>query len=122
LGATWNDTAKLGEVTIPNTLYAEAESDPPYEIYIAPGFKVNDSTLAFIKTSMTKAKGKLNIGGYELSDDDTAFGFGFGLRSYITDNVFFNSEVERTEFKYSIGTTQIKTPVTRATLALGMTF
>jgi hypothetical protein len=140
LGASWMDTAKAGKLEIQGngSLVGTLESKPKYSVYIAPGYKINDSTLAYFKASFTKAKGRLTEtetsqipdgGGtssvqnrYNVNDDETALGYGFGLRSYVTDQIFLNADVSRTNFKYTFDGSDVRTPVVRATVAVGMSF
>ena len=127
VGAAWNDKASAGRITDGANLDVKLETDPSYTVYVAPGLKINESSLLYAKVSYSKAKGRIygtdsNGDAFSLSGDDKDVGYGFGLRSYLTKDVFVNADVVRTEYSYSVDTVDIDVPVTRATIAIGMTF
>jgi hypothetical protein len=140
LGASWSDTANLGKVSLQtgadSNPLIKLESKPKYSVYIAPGYKINDSTLAYVKASFTKTEGRYSgisasnsgpdgtttFDGFKTRDDETELGYGFGLRSYVTDQIFLNADVTRTNFKYTFNNSDYRTPIVRATVAIGMSF
>lgn len=135
VGASWADKAYLGSGTTTdssnNPLYLKTESDQSYMFYVAPGVKVGQSSLLYAKLSYSEAEGKLTVNipalsyADSVSQDDKAFGYGVGFRSYVTDNVFLNAEVERIEYDYELPASwalSVETPISRASLNIGMTF
>ncbi len=128
-GLSWNDKASAGKFSdgTSGSTRINVESDPSYMIYLAPGIKINESSLLYGKVSYSKADGRLygtdeSGKAFDLKDNDKSVGYGIGIRSYFSDGLFVNAEVDRTEYSYAIETIKIDAPITRATISIGMTF
>jgi len=98
--------------------------------YIAPTFLVSDTTGIYGKISFNAAKGKYLDQGQFLSDDEfiMGFGYGFGVKSFITKNLYLLTEVERVNYgreNYRIDDDEsysVDTKTTNATISLGVKF
>jgi len=126
VGASWSDKSDMGSISGADGSLS-TELDPSYMLYVAPGVKVGDSSLLYAKLSYSEAEGTLSVQTSEfsgsLSQDDKAVGYGVGFRSYLTDNVFLNAEIEHIEYEYSLADTlTIDAPITRASVTVGMSF
>jgi opacity protein-like surface antigen len=97
--------------------------------YIAPTFLVSDTTGVYGKISYNVAKGKYN-NSFLQNDDEfiTGFGYGFGVKSFITKNLYLLAEVERINYgreNYRMNDTEtssVDTETTNATISLGVKF
>ena len=98
--------------------------------YIAPTFLVSDTTGIYGKISFNAAKGKYLDQGNFLNDDEfiKGFGYGFGVKSFITKNLYLLTEVERVNYgreNYRIDDDEsysVDTKTTNATISLGVKF
>lgn len=102
--------------------------------YIAPTFLVSDTTGMYGKISFNAAKGKYNDNNTTLNvpanDDEfiMGFGYGFGVKSFITKNLYLLAEVERVNYgreNYRMSDTEsysVDTETTNATISLGVKF
>ena len=135
VGVSWADKADIASLDFVNdggdASTISAESEQSYMFYVAPGYKIGESSLLYAKLSYSEAEGTLtvdnNVDGTSFSSrgiDDKAFGYGLGFRSYVTENVFLNADVERVEYEYSVSDFEatIDTPITRASITVGMSF
>ncbi len=98
--------------------------------YIAPTFLVSDTTGIYGKISFNAAKGKYLDQGNFLNDDESikGFGYGFGVKSFITKNLYLLAEVERVNYgkeNYRLDdfvSYSVDTKTTNATISLGVKF
>ena len=98
--------------------------------YIAPTFLVSDTTGIYGKISFNAAKGKYADQDGVLYDDERimGFGYGFGVKSFITKNLYLLAEVERVNYgreNYRIDDNEsysVDTKTTNATISLGVKF
>jgi opacity protein-like surface antigen len=101
--------------------------------YVAPTFLVSDTTGVYGKISFNAAKGKYNdvYAAPSAANDDefiTGFGYGFGVKSFITKNLYLLAEVERVNYgreNYKMDDDQsysVDTETTNATISLGVKF
>ena len=98
--------------------------------YIAPTFLVIDTTGIYGKISFNAAKGKYLDQGNFKNDDEfiMGFGYGFGVKSFITKNLYLLAEVERVNYgreNYRMDDTEsysVDTKTTNATISLGVKF
>lgn len=98
--------------------------------YIAPTFLVSDTTGIYGKISFNAAKGKYLDQNQFLYDDEfiMGFGYGFGVKSFITKNLYLLAEVERVNYgreNYRIDDDEsysVDTKTTNATISLGVKF
>lgn len=123
-GVSWSDSVPLGGFAADGTV-ASMKAKDAVSLYVAPGAKISDSTLIYLKASYSESKGVLNgvsrvDGPFYFSDTDKSFGYGIGLRTYLTEKIFLNAEYEAIEYEYSLaGTISIDASVNRSTLAFG---
>lgn len=97
--------------------------------YIAPTFLVSDTTGVYGKISFNAAKGKYN-NSFSQNDDEfiMGFGYGFGVKSFITKNLYLLAEVERVNYgreNYRMDddiSYSVDTKTTNATISLGVKF
>lgn len=102
---------------------AKVKSKNHYSLFVAPGYKINQDTLAYVKASFESAKGTLSGTDDDQSRRYNGFAFGVGLRSYITDQVFVNVEASRTFYnKESFSGTSTDTGTTTASFGAGYSF
>jgi opacity protein-like surface antigen len=80
-----------------------------YSFYIEPTYAFNNSTALFAKLAYHQAKGSVNL----LSDGDSAngsknfegWGYGFGIKTFLNNNVFVKAEASLVEYdKETYGT------------------
>lgn len=98
--------------------------------YIAPTFLVSDTTGIYGKISFNAAKGKYLDQNQFLYDDESimGFGYGFGVKSFITKNLYLLAEVERVNYgreNYRIDDDEsysVDTKTTNVTISLGVKF
>jgi opacity protein-like surface antigen len=101
--------------------------------YVAPTFLVSDTTGVYGKISFNAAKGKYNdvFATPSAANDDkfiTGFGYGFGVKSFITKNFYLLAEVERVNYgreNYKMDDDEsysVDTETTNATISLGVKF
>ena len=102
-------------------------------VYVAPTFLVSDTTGIYGKISYNFANSKFT----DYADNDSQFisgyGYGFGIKSFVTKNLYLLAEVERINYgKETYNTVDledeynsiysINTKVTNATISLGAKF
>ena len=98
--------------------------------YIAPTFLVSDTTGIYGKISFNAAKGKYADQDGVLYDHERimGFGYGFGVKSFITKNLYLLAEVERVNYgreNYRMDDDKsysVDTKTTNATISLGVKF
>ena len=110
------------------TLKADMES--LWSVYVAPGFKLNDSTSFYAKVALTSGDVHVVIDNANPAENDHnqtrtfgGLGYGFGMRSLVGDKMFIGVEVMRTNYdtegyqslNYGNGTTT-------GSVLLGITF
>ena len=115
-----NSTSFATNMTISNAM----------SFYVAPTFLVSDTTGVYGKISFNAAKGEYNEINPVAKDDEfiTGFGYGFGVKSFITKNFYLLAEVERVNYgreNYKIDDDEsysVDTETTNATISLGVKF
>ena len=103
--------------------------------YIAPTFLVSDTTGIYGKISHNIAKARYyddgcDVSGQACSDKQfiMGFGYGFGVKSFITKNLYLLAEVERVNYgkeNYRLDdfvSYSVDTKTTNATISLGVKF
>lgn len=95
-----------------------------YSLYFEPGFLVSNSTLAYGKLSYQGMKGetKLTTGG-TLSDNFMGTGYGAGIRTMLSPNLYLQAEFEQTGYTERSNSGLVSKPtITLGTLGLGYLF
>jgi len=67
-------------------------------LYVEPGFMLNDKNLGYAKVSYNRASAKGQTGATSITQDITGNGFGFGIRTLFSKNLFLQVEVDRIQF------------------------
>lgn len=102
---------------------AKVKSKNHYSLFVAPGYKINQDTLAYVKASFESAKGTVSGTDDDLSRRYNGFALGVGLRSYMTDQVFVNVEASRTFYNTeSFSGASTDTGTTTASFGAGYSF
>ena len=64
-----------------------------YSVFVAPGVVLSNKTLAYAKLSYNSAKGYIESSdGSEVSDSIKGIGYGVGIRTHLSGNLYLNVE------------------------------
>jgi len=102
--------------------------DKHYSYYIQPGYAVNNNTAVFAKLGYNEAEGKLAVtttGNYGASftKDFSGWGYGFGIKSLLSNNVFIQAEAGYVKYDTEkSGTVSFKPEVVTGTISVGYKF
>jgi opacity protein-like surface antigen len=115
IGATYDfDKIKAGSLNAdPDTIKLSIKDH--YSFYIEPTYAFNNSTALFAKLGYHQAKGSVNVALFDEAGDpsDSAsgsknfkgWGYGFGIKTFLNNNVFVKAEASLVEYdKESFGT------------------
>jgi len=94
-------------------------------LYAEPGFMLNDKNLGYAKVSYNRASAKGQTGAISSTQDITGNGFGFGIRTLLSKNLFLQVEVDRIQFgsaRFSGATEDFKSSATMGSLGIGYKF
>ena len=94
-------------------------------LYVEPGFMLNDKNLGYAKVSYNRASVKGQRGAISITQDITGNGFGFGIRTLLSKNLFLQVEVDRIQFgsaRFSGDTEDFKSSATVGSLGIGYKF
>ena len=69
-----------------------------WSLYVAPGMKLNDSSLAYVKIAYEVGKVK-SSGDTNIDQSITGFGYGVGLRTEINKTTFLETEIKQVNYK-----------------------
>lgn len=107
LGATINiGDAKSGNLTVGNTAYQTKQKDTS-SLYVAPGYAVTDSILAYGKLAYLSSKLSDGDGGSQTFNG--GFGFGVGAQYLLNKNMFVQAEYISNKYDdQKIGTATLK--------------
>lgn len=80
-----------------------AEIDSVLSVYVAPGLKVNPSTVLYAKLAYQQGDATVVVSGINTSDVNesrtfSGLGYGFGIRTMMKDGLFAAAEVLRTNY------------------------
>jgi opacity protein-like surface antigen len=79
-----------------------------YSFYIEPTYAFNNSTALFAKLAYHQAKGSVNLSGGDSATGSKNFegwGYGFGIKTFLNNNVFVKAEASLVEYdKETYGT------------------
>ena len=94
-------------------------------LYVEPGFMLSEKNLGYAKVSYNR--GSIKAQGEETSrtQDITGSGFGFGIRTLLSKNLFLQVEVDRIQFgsaRFSGSTDDFKSSATMGSLGIGYKF
>ena len=128
VGASFRSKSSLGELSVDDLSFS-FDVDPSYTIHIAPGIKINESTLAYAKLAISEVEieGSVKLAGATeftaLKKNERSNSLGFGIRSFYNDEMFINLEIMNEEYNYSgLDDASFDFPMTRATLSFGINF
>lgn len=132
------DVASLSVNDGQNVSTEEVKLEDQYSFYLAPGFAVSDSTLIYAKVSYNDASvtisgvdtlsgGSAGSGPYSVGSDLSGWGYGFGIRTYPSKNLFVGVEISQIDWDDEVledmdGTFSVDSETTRASLQLGYKF
>ncbi len=94
-------------------------------LYVEPGFMLNDKNLGYAKVSYNRASAKVQAGATSITQDITGNGFGFGIRTLLSKNLFLQVEVDRIQFgsaRFAGETEDFKSSATMGSLGIGYKF
>ena len=109
IGATYDfDKIKAGSLTDGADSVKLSLKDH-YSIYVEPTYAFNNSTALFAKLGYHQAKGSVNVNmapdSANGSKNFEGWGYGFGIKTFLNNNVFVKAEVSLIEYdKESFGT------------------
>jgi opacity protein-like surface antigen len=69
-----------------------------YSFYIEPAYAFNNSTALFAKLGYHQAKGSASSGGVTLSKNFEGWGYGFGIKTFLNNNIFVKAEASLVEY------------------------
>ena len=96
-GATYDlDKIKAGSATDGNDVKLSLKDH--YSLYIEPTYAFNNSTALFAKLAYHEAKGTLSVDSVSASDDFKGWGYGFGIKTFLNNNVFVKVEASLVEY------------------------
>ena len=93
--------------------------------YVEPGFMLSEKNLGYAKVSYNRASVKAQGGATSTTQDITGSGFGFGIRTLLSKNLFLQVEVDRIQFgsaRFSGETVDFKSSATMGSLGIGYKF
>ena len=102
--------------------------DEHYSIYIQPGYAVNNNTAVFAKLGYHEAEGKLKVTtsanyGASFTKDFSGWGYGFGIKSLLSNNAFIQAEAGYVKYDAEkSGTVSFKPEVVTGTISVGYKF
>jgi opacity protein-like surface antigen len=70
-----------------------------WTLSLAPGMKLNDSSLAYAKLSYEAGKFSVKSPIYSEEESISGFGYGVGLRTEINKNTFLETEIKQVNYK-----------------------
>jgi outer membrane immunogenic protein len=101
--------------------------DNMYALYVAPTYVVNETTAIFAKGSYNRASKEVSqqfFGDLEsLKKNINGFGYGLGITTFISKDVFLKAEIERVNYgSETLDGIAAKTKHTNSTIAVGIKF
>jgi opacity protein-like surface antigen len=69
-----------------------------WSLSVAPGLKLNDSSLAYVKLSYEAGKFKSNGDSTNINQSIKGFGYGIGLRTEINKTTFLETEIKQVNY------------------------
>jgi opacity protein-like surface antigen len=128
VGATYNlNDVDGGELrTLAGARTAIYKARDAYSVYVEPGFKLNDRTLAFATLSYEAASAKAEDGaGVITKQDIQGTGYGFGLRTLLDKNMYVQVAVKQVYYdseRFPGDTADFKTRSTLGSVGVGYRF
>lgn len=125
VGATYslNDINSGEFVSTTSTLKLKRRD--AYSIYLEPGFKVSNGTLAYAKLGYENASALLDTQGVIVSNTIDGFSGGFGLRTMFDANLYMQAEVKQVFYntsRFSGATADFKASGTSGSIGIGYQF
>jgi hypothetical protein len=69
-----------------------------WSLYVAPGMKLNDSSLAYVKLAYEAGKFQINS-TTSINQSISGLGYGVGLRTEINKTTFLETEIKQVNYK-----------------------
>ena len=69
-----------------------------YSFYVEPAYAFNNSTALFAKLGYHQAKGSASSDGVTVSKNFEGWGYGFGIKTFLNNNVFVKAEASLVEY------------------------
>ena len=94
-------------------------------LYVEPGFMLSEKNLGYAKVSYNRGSAKGQTGATSITQDITGNGFGFGIRTLLSKNLFLQVEVDRIQFgsaRFAGETKDFKSSATMGSLGIGYKF
>ena len=70
-----------------------------WSLSLAPGLKLNDSSMAYVKVAYESGKFKFKGSSYSIEETLSGFGYGVGLRTEINKTTFLVTEIKHVNYK-----------------------
>jgi hypothetical protein len=102
--------------------------DKHYSYYVQPGYALSNNTALFAKLGYNEAEGKVTVtttGNYggSVTKDFSGWGYGFGIKSLLNNNVFVQAEAGYVKYDTEkSGTVSFKPEVVTGTISIGYKF
>jgi hypothetical protein len=113
---------KAGSVTSSGTGY-DLKGTDIYSMYLAPGYLVSNTTLAYGKLAYTAMKGSITLTtGTSASADFKGWGYGAGIRTMLNEKTYLQVEFTQTKFDAVTNSFTTKPSATMGSVGIGMKF
>jgi hypothetical protein len=70
-----------------------------WSLSVAPGMKLNDSSLAYVKLSYEAGKFSIKSSTSSIEESISGFGYGVGLRTEINKTTFLEAEIKQVKYE-----------------------
>jgi len=126
VGATYTlGDAKLASLNL-GEMSANIEGKDLYSIYLEPGYAVSPTTLVYAKLAYLSMKGELSVSGDGVlgSRNFKGTGIGFGVRTFLSKNVFLQAEFTKASYDNEVAFEAVgfKPTATTGTVGIGYQF
>ena len=113
---------KAGSVTSSGTGY-DLKGKDIYSMYVAPGYLISNTTLAYGKLAYTAMKGTISLTtGTTASADFKGWGYGAGIRTMLNEKSFLQIEFTQTTFDSVTNSFTTKPSATMGSIGMGFKF
>jgi len=113
---------KAGSITSSGTGY-ELKGKDIYSMYLAPGYLVSNTTLAYGKLAYTAMSGSITLTtGTSASADFKGWGYGAGVRTMLNEKTFLQVEFTQTKFDSVTNSFTTKPSATMGSIGMGFKF
>jgi outer membrane immunogenic protein len=102
LGLTYDlNETKAGRILINGVIDARLKMKNHWSVYAQPTYLVSQNTGIFAKVGYHDTKGEIEevLGGVNESRKVNGWGFGVGVKTFVSKNLYVQAEVQKVSFK-----------------------